>query len=372
MKVLYFSRDYTPHDHRFLAALAQTDHKVYFLQLERRGHATEERSLPPKIELVPWVGGQAPATLKDGPHLWADLRRVAARIKPDVIQAGPVQRSAFLAALAGLHPLLTMSWGYDLLIDAKRNRWWDWATRYTLKRSDALLGDCDTIRQLAISYGMNPTRIVTFPWGVDIQHFQPGIRDQGSGNDDSQSLIPDPPFTLLSTRSWEPLYGVGTLAKGFVTAARQCPELRLIMLGNGSLAGELRRIFAQGNMEERVTFPGHVGFADLPRYYRMADLYISTSHSDGSSISLLEAMACGTPVLVSDIPGNREWITPGENGWCFTDGDANALAVGILYAVEQRERLPEMGRSARRIAETRANWQTNFPKLFQAYQLALL
>ena len=84
MKILYFSRDYTPHDHRFLSALAQTEHKVYFLQLERRGHATEERSLPPEIELVPWKGGQAPAKLGDAPRLWADLRRVAARIKKSV------------------------------------------------------------------------------------------------------------------------------------------------------------------------------------------------------------------------------------------------------------------------------------------------
>jgi glycosyltransferase involved in cell wall biosynthesis len=360
MRILYFSRDYTPHDHRFLSALAQTEHKVYFLQLERRGHATEERSLPPEIELVPWAGGQAPAKFGDAPRLWADLRRVAARIKPDVIQAGPVQRSALLAALAGLHPLLTMSWGYDLLIDARRNRWWDWATRYTLRRSDALLGDCDTIRQLAISYGMNPARIVTFPWGVDIDHFAPPTSKPANLQT----------FTLLSTRSWEPLYGVDVLAKAFVMAARQCPELRLIMLGNGSLAGELRRIFTQGNVEDRVSFPGHVGFADLPRYYRMADLYISTSHSDGSSISLLEAMACGTPVLVSDIPGNREWVTPEQNGWLFSDGNANALAAGILHAVEQRERLPEMGRMARGIVEQRADWNKNFQEMHELYELA--
>ncbi|MFZ6026489.1 MAG: glycosyltransferase family 4 protein [Chloroflexota bacterium] len=359
MKILYFSRDYTPHDHRFLSALAKTEHKVYFLQLERRGHITEERSLPPEIELVTWAGGRGPVKFSDGPQLWADLRRVAAKIQPDVIQAGPVQRSAFLAALAGLHPLVAMSWGYDLLIDAKRNRWWDWATRYTLKHSDAFLGDCNTIRHLAVAYGMRPDRIVTFPWGIDLRHFSPQASQPANLS----------AFTLLSTRSWEPIYGVGVLAKAFVVAAQQCSELRLILLGNGSLARELRRIFAQGNVEERVTFPGHVGFADLPRYYRMADLYVSTSHSDGSSISLLEAMACGTPALVSDIPGNREWVDGTGVGWLFADGNVQALVDAILQAVSQRQRLPEMGRAARRLAEQRADWEKNFQEMEKLYAM---
>jgi glycosyltransferase involved in cell wall biosynthesis len=122
-----------------------------------------------------------------------------------------------------------------------------------------------------------------------------------------------------------------------------------------------------------------VKFAKLPRYYQMADLYVSASHSDGSSISLLEAMACGSPVLVSDIPGNREWVPPlppggiegGQVGWLFPDGDADALAQAILHAVEQRHHLPEMGRRARALAEQRADWKQNFPRLFKAYELAL-
>jgi glycosyltransferase involved in cell wall biosynthesis len=114
-----------------------------------------------------------------------------------------------------------------------------------------------------------------------------------------------------------------------------------------------------------------VGYDDLPRYYRMADLYLSASHSDGTSISLLEAMACGRPALVSDIPGNREWVQSGVNGWLFPDGDEKALAAAIMKAVDQREQLPKMGRAAREIAEQRADWERNFPALLKAYELAL-
>jgi len=362
-RIIYFSRDYTTHDHRFLSALARTEHKVYYLQLERSGHSLEDRALPPEIERIPWDGGQKPASWRDGYNLLADLRRVIRQVKPDLIQAGPIQRSAFLAALSGFRPLISMSWGYDLLFDARRNALWRWATRYTLKRSAVMVGDCDTIRRLGVAYGMPDERIVTFPWGIDLRHFYP--RTSAFNHDPST-------FNLLSTRGWEPIYGVDVIAQAFVQAARQRPELRLIMLGNGSQAARLRQIFLQGDVAERVVYSGHVSYDDLPRYYSMADLYLSASHSDGSSISLLEAMACGRPALVSDIPGNREWVQEGVNGWLFPDGDADALARAILAAVDQRQRLPEIGEAAREIAERRADWAKNFKELLHAYQLALM
>jgi glycosyltransferase involved in cell wall biosynthesis len=391
LRILYFTRDYTSHDLRFLQALAKTEHKIYFLQLERRGHAFEDRPLPVEIEQVHWAGGHGPAQLRDGPQLLWDLKRVIRKIKPDLIQAGPLQRTAFLVALTGFQPLLSMSWGYDLLVDADQNAAWRWATRYTLKHSRAMLGDCDTIRKLAVAYGMADERIVTFPWGIDLEHFSPAplrSKHQLGEPPAPDSSFARSPFVLLSSRGWEPIYGVDVIARAFVIAARQRPELNLIMLGNGSLTATLRQIFAKGNVEEQVMFPGQVKYSDLPRYYQMADLYVSASHSDGSSISLLEAMACGKPVLVSDIPGNCEWVRPfpqrsegeisgiheenkGDVGWLFPDGDAEALAQAILQAVEQRNRLPEMGQRARALAEARADWKVNFPRLFEAYEIAL-
>jgi L-malate glycosyltransferase len=377
-RVLYFSRDYTPHDHRFLTALGNTEYQVFHLRLEKRGHTLEDRSLPPQIEQLSWAGGQSPAGRGDGPRLLLDLKRVLRSIKPDLVQAGPVQRVAFLTALAGFRPLVSTSWGYDLLVEAEIDYLWRWATRYTLKRTAVLVGDCRTIRERAISYGMPDERIVTFPWGVDLRKFTPGRGEDRQviwpsyvGGDSSGQV-----FVLLSTRSWEPIYGVGVIARAFILAShrlagKDCPELRLLMLGNGSQASQLREIFMQGGVLGQVHFPGHVNQVDLPRYYRSSDLYLSASHSDGSSISLLEAMACGLPALVSDIPGNREWITPGEDGWWFPDGDHQALADAIVYAIEQREHLSVMGSNARKVAEQRADWELNFPKLLDAYEMAI-
>ncbi len=60
MRVLYFTRDYTPHDHRFLSALAGTPHQIYYLRLERSPRQLEDRPLPPEVEQVHWLGGQKP------------------------------------------------------------------------------------------------------------------------------------------------------------------------------------------------------------------------------------------------------------------------------------------------------------------------
>ena len=80
----------------------------------------------------------------------------------------------------------------------------------------------------------------------------------------------------------------------------------------------------------------------------------------------------GRPVLVSDIPGNKEWITPEREGWLFTDGDVEALAAGIVKAYSQRDlRLAEMGAAARLLAEQRADWRKNFQVLLEAYQMAV-
>ena len=314
--------------------------------------------------MIHWAGGQGPANWKDIPALVKDVKRVIRHAKPDLIQAGPIQTAAFLVALTGFHPLVSMSWGYDLLQDAQRNQLWRWTTRYTLKHSAVMVGDCNTIRQKAISYGMPNERIVTFPWGIDLRVFAPDSLQSKGGN----------VFSLLSTRGWEPIYGVDVIARAFVLTVRrlqgESPELRLTMLGNGSQAAELRRIFLQGGVLDQVYFPGQVSQVDLPRYYREADLYISASHSDGTSISLLEAIACGCPALVSDIPGNREWIVPGKQGWLFADGDDRALAEGILHVLQERQHLPEIGTEARSLAEQRADWQKNFQELLRAHELA--
>lgn len=366
MKVLYFSRDYTPHDHRFLSALAQTPHTIYYLRLERQSRQLEDRPLPPQVEQVVWQGGRRPVGWREYPRLLGDLKRVIRQIQPDVIHAGPIQSAAFLAALSDFRPLVSMSWGSDLLLDAERSAWMRWVTRLTLRRTTVLAADCRTVQQKAARFGFPAERVVLFPWGVDLSHFRPGRAEEFRARRGWQEA-----FVALSLRTWEPLYGVDVVARGFARAARQNPRLRLLLLGGGSQAGVIRSIFQQEGVLDRVFFGGQVNGNELPQYYQAADLYLSASHSDGSSVSLMEALASGLPALVSDIPSNREWIANGREGWLFPDGDDLALSEGILRAAAQPEALAQMKKAARRLAEERANWPVNFQRLLEAYQLAV-
>jgi glycosyltransferase involved in cell wall biosynthesis len=159
------------------------------------------------------------------------------------------------------------------------------------------------------------------------------------------------------------------LAEAFCRAAEMDGRLRLLMLGTGSLADRLMAKFEEGHVTDRVHLAGQVDYDRLADFYHAADLYLSASHSDGSSVSLLEAMACGLAALVSDIPGNREWVEPGESGWWFSDGDVDGLSAGILRAAKTD--LAAFGKRGRSVVEERADWSRNAGKIREAYRLAL-
>jgi len=358
VRILYFSRDYTSHDHRFLDGLAATEHDVHYLRLEKQS-LLERRPLPEGIEPVALSGSKGSLVMQT-----CAIGKLLRTLQPDIIHAGPVQACAFPAALAGAHPLVTMSWGSDMLVDAERG-WGRWQATYALRRSDVFLCDCEVVRQRAMELGVSPDRIIVFPWGVNLTHFSPG-----DGVQLRRELGWEDTFIVLSSRSFEPIYGVDTLVKGWIAAAKENPRLRLLMLGSGSQESMLRDLLEGAGFLGRVHFAGQVAFEDLPAHLRTADLYVSASHSDGSSISLLESMACGLPAVVSDIPGNREWVEPGVNGWWFADGNDQALGEALTEAVQVGEALSAYGARSRIIAEARANWQDNFPKLLEGYHLA--
>jgi len=375
MRIIYFSKSYTPHDYRFLSSLSKTEHEIFFLQLEATGRQTEDRPVPENVQQILWAGGRSEFRWRDAPRLTLDLRRLTKKLKPDLIHAGPIQNCAFLAALSGFRPILAMSWGYDLVMDADKSAWMRWVTRYTLKRSAFFASDANVSREKAISFGMNPDRTVIFPWGVDIEHFVPKSEEtskkKATSTNRKSQIVNRKSTTLFCSRTWESIYGVDVLAKAFAKVAAGNQHVDLILLGGGPQGPHIRQIFMNGGVLDRVHFGGQVGQRDLPRWYHMSDLYISPSHVDGSSVTLMEALASGLPCLVSDIAGNREWIQEGVNGWLFRDGDADDLARKILEAIASRRSFKQIGQAARKTAEQKADWSKNFGKLLAAYDQVL-
>src|SRR3954469_8230442 len=141
MRVLFFSRDYTTHDWRFLNSLAKSEHEIFYLRLENVGVAYEQRPLPDNIQRVEWAGGHGPAP---DPGAWLSLmpalESVGTEIRPNLIHAGPVVSCAFMSALRDFPPLLVMSWGSDILFSAEHNVLMRWMARFTLQNCDGLFG----------------------------------------------------------------------------------------------------------------------------------------------------------------------------------------------------------------------------------------
>lgn len=363
MRILYFSDNTSGHNQRFLRKLAASQNEVRFCDFTTA--TLPANWLPAGIRpyMLPKTLPRSSAPT-EVVALLPEIRKMIAEIKPDLIHAGPVQTCGYLAALAEFHPILLTSWGSDLLLYPERGEDWRKATQAAVEAADGLFVDSDSVQHAARSFGEIPDeRVVMFPWGIEAGRFGP----EGARPGETEFHREPGTCVFLCTRTWEPLYGMGTLMEAFRQAFERNKSLRLLLIGGGSQAEYIYNFIRQHGLDQVVTIAGPFDGHHLPQWFRGADGYISCAKGDGTSISLLEAMATGLPVIVTDIPSNREWITPGVNGWVA--GDAGAFAEAMLrvatLSLQEREAISEKNRKA--VAE-RADWDRNFPKLLAMYE----
>jgi len=364
LNLLYFSRGYTTHDRRFLQAFVDSQCIVNYMRLS--AERLDQRALPQGINSINWIGDTRPPTKRqDYLRYRAPLQRILSEINPEVILAGPVQTSAFLVALTGYKPLVSMSWGSDLLVDADSSDTMREVTSYTLRHSAAVLGDCQAVRDKVHALTPMPDdQIVTFPWGIDLERFSPHSsalslrRDLGWG---------DSPI-LISTRTWEPLYCLDVLVRAFGIVREWHPEARLILLGDGSQGPMIHSLISELNLDNYIHAPGRVSYELLPEYFCLSDIYVSSALSDGTSISLLEAMACGLPVIVANSHGNKEWVKQGENGWLFSGDDQAALVAALDEALSSKANFAQLKSANVSLARAKADWTKNFPQLLELFR----
>jgi len=116
MRLLYFTQGFSPHDQRFLTALAESGHEVFFLRLD--GEVPTE--LPQGIIEVTLPGLRTDLAKKSYTVIVRKLGALLQELKPQLVHAGPLQGPAWLAARTGFGPLVSMSWGSDLLVEADK------------------------------------------------------------------------------------------------------------------------------------------------------------------------------------------------------------------------------------------------------------
>lgn len=287
-----------------------------------------------------------------------ELRDLVARAAADgaPVLAGPL--GTVTRNLVGLPiRLVGLSWGYDLP---------DLESRDWLGALSGLIVDSAANRDLALSAGMEPERITFLPWGVDLAVFPfhaPWI-------DAFMLGVPPHAHLVLSLRAHEPLYRVHDVLEAFARVRRRpdahedFPDPFLIVGHSGSLTQDLRRRAAELGVADRVRFLGSVPESDLVPLLGRAACYVTAAETDGTSVTLLQAMACGTPVIASRTPGNLGWIAEGETGFTFAVGDVEGLAETIDRVIH---RYPtEVVERARHLVERDADWHANLPRLRRA------
>ncbi len=219
----------------------------------------------------------------------------------------------------------------------------------------------------ARALGLDPTRLTIVPNGVDVARFAvhaDGARDAARDGRSGQHLV------FLGRL--EPRKGADTVVRAFLLLAGDRPDLRLRVLGDGPLAGELQRIVADApdDVARRVDLSGRADPAALPRLLADADVALLPARGGESfGIVLLEAMAAGLPIVATDIPGYRAVARHEREALLVPPGDPVALAraaARLLDDVELAERLVRAG--SRRAAEH--DWAVVADRMQQIYAFA--
>lgn len=152
-------------------------------------------------------------------------------------------------------------------------------------------------------------------------------------------------FVVGTVGRFDPIKNLPLLIDGLARAGRKIPSLRGLLVGDGPAFAQIRSLAGEEGIADRVRL---TGFRDDARsLIQCMDLFILSSFSEGTSMALLEAMAAGVPVVVTDVGGNPELVLTTETGWVIPSNSVEALTAAILESVSdvaKRRRYAEAGR----------------------------
>jgi len=292
------------------------------------------------------------------------LSKIIKKFKPEVVHAGWVQLDGIVAALTGFKPILQMPWGSDILIHPFKDESTMLQTQYVIEQASHIYCDCDEVKNTILKItDFDAEKISVFTFGVDLEIFNKHRTDP--------SIIKRIGWhnkrIIIMTRAFNHLYGIHYFLMALPKIINVEPETRILLVGSGPLEDELKDMVNSLDLNESVHFTGHISYDQLAYYLNSAEIYVSTSKSDGTSMSLLEAMACQLPVVVSDVPANCEWVKDGVNGYLVPRGKVNPISEKVLALLNDRALAEKMGKKNVNIVNERADLEKNYQKFDSIY-----
>jgi glycosyltransferase involved in cell wall biosynthesis len=299
------------------------------------------------------------------------LRRFLRQWHPDILHAHRVNSAGWVAAASGFHPLVITPWGTDLYQLGQQRHLARWLAHYTLRRADLITADAMDLLQLAEHYGANPACLRLVQWGVDLTYFHPGPPDFDLRT--RLGLRAGP--IILSPRATNPIYNLDIIIQAMPTVLGSSPEAMLILRDYNTepiYKRRLEELITHLDLTKAVRWIGPIepweGVADI---YRLADLAVSVPTSDSTPVSILEALACGIPVITTDLQALHEWLIPGESGLMVPLRDPQALAKAICQILADGNLADRFRKIGPTIVGTRANHQLEMQRMEDMYhQLA--
>jgi glycosyltransferase involved in cell wall biosynthesis len=301
-------------------------------QAELDDHVIEKAGIPvhrspPERRSTPW--GIA------GSVRWA--RRVIAAVEPDVVNAHWLPGFGFAAAAAGASPLALTAWGSDVYRANLRMRL---ASRFAVRRAGLVLADSRDLLSRCVELGADPSRAELIQWGVDLSAFAPASRERAALK---RSLGLGPGPVILSPRSLMPVYNVPVIVRAFGIVGERFADAQLVIKHMGYALTDLPEL----PHPERVHVVGNVPYERMADYYRAADVCVSVPTTDGTPRSVLEALACEVPCVITDLPWFEGVLDPGADVLAVPVGEAEALASAIAELLADPARAAELGARGR-------------------------
>jgi len=250
----------------------------------------------------------------------------------DVIDAHYYYPDGVAAAMLARHfgkPLTITARGTDLNLIPQH-----WAPRrlmqWAASAADTSIGVCSALVDVLRGWGVEESRLRVLRNGVDLQRFQPEPQAQarqalGSGLGLGQTAGP----LLISVGHLVERKGNHLIVQAMPAIRRSHPQARLLIVGEGEERPALERLVAQLALADAVTLTGAVPNEQLARWYSAADALVLASSREGWANVLLEAMACGTPVVATRIWGTPEVVAGPAAGVLVDERSAAALAAGV-------------------------------------------
>jgi glycosyltransferase involved in cell wall biosynthesis len=226
-----------------------------------------------------------------------------------------------------------------------------------------LSASLDYVRSSRIKkfYLENKEKFLEIPYGLDTNKFSP-----------PQNKIANEKFKILFVGGLDKAHyfkGISVLLEALAELKKENQEFVLDIVGSGDLAPSYQQQAKDFGIAQEVIFCGKVSDEDLPDKYREADLSVLPSINSGEAfgIVLTESLACGVPVVASDLPGVRSVFNDGQEGFWSKTGDAFDLAAKIRFFMDYGVRRREMGLAARQLALDKYSFEVIGRKLKEAF-----